>query len=49
MPKQKYIDKEFRAGSLRLIEIINEVIGEYSDQGYDLTLRQVYDQLVARN
>ena len=49
MPKQKYIDKEFRAGSLRLIEIINEVIKEYSDQGYDLTLRQVYYQLVARN
>lgn len=49
MPKQKYIDKEFRAGSLRLIEIINEVIEEYSDQGYDLTLRQVYYQLVARN
>lgn len=49
MPKQKYIDKEFRAGSLRLVEIINEVIEEYSDQGYDLTLRQVYYQLVARN
>lgn len=49
MPKQKYIDKEFRAGSLRLVEIINEVIEEYSDQGYNLTLRQVYYQLVARN
>jgi hypothetical protein len=33
---------------LNLIEKINGIIDEYEDQGYSLTLRQVYYQLVAR-
>lgn len=48
MPKIAYKSVNFRAESLRLIELINGVIEEYTDQGYDLTLRQVYYQLVAR-
>ena len=46
--KIKYKGINFRAESLRLIELINTVVDEYSDLGYDLTLRQVYYQLVAR-
>lgn len=38
----------FRQSSLDLINLINQVIDEYSAQGYELTLRQAYYQLVAR-
>lgn len=48
MPKVKYKDIAFRDKSLDLITLINDVIGEYSVQGYELTLRQAYYQLVAR-
>lgn len=48
MPKIKYKDINFRSESLRLISLVNSVIDEYDNQGYDLTLRQVYYQLVAR-
>lgn len=49
MPKYAYKEINFRPDSLRLINIINSVIDEYTAQGYDLTLRQVYYQLVARD
>jgi len=48
MPKISYIDKSFRRDKLQLIDKINEVIRKYIAQGYSLTLRQVYYQLVAR-
>lgn len=48
MPRIKYKDINFRDKSLELIDLINDVIGEYSLQGYELTLRQAYYQLVAR-
>lgn len=49
MAKIKYIDKKFRENSLLMIAYINEVIDEYQEKGYDLTLRQVYYQLVAKD
>lgn len=45
--KQKYIEKRFRQESLSMIDRVNHIIEEYSVKGYDLTLRQVYYQLVA--
>lgn len=48
MPKIQYKEIAFRQKSLELIELINGVIDEYSRQGYELTLRQAYYQLVAR-
>lgn len=48
MPKIKYVDINFRGKSLELIELVNQVVKEYDAQGYNLTLRQVYYQLVAR-
>lgn len=48
MPKICYVEKKFRSESLSLIDQINEVIDEYQAQGYSLTLRQCYYQLVAR-
>ena len=49
MPRIAYIDKNFRANSLELIEHVNGVVDEYRAQGYSLTLRQVYYQMVARD
>lgn len=49
MPKRQYKEINFRPDSLKLISTINGVIDEYTAQGYDLTLRQVYYQLVARD
>ena len=48
MPKRKYKEIKFQSKSLELIELVNRVIAEYDAQGYELTLRQVYYQLVAR-
>ena len=48
MPKIQYKEVNFRSKSLELIRLVNEVIGEYKAQGYELTLRQTYYQLVAR-
>lgn len=47
--KQKYIEKDFRPASLALIGTINDVCDDYERQGFTLTVRQLYYQLVARN
>lgn len=38
----------FHRNSLKLIGIIDEVVEDYKSQGYKLTIRQLYYQLVAR-
>ena len=48
MPKICYVKRNFKPENLELIQKINEVIEEYELQGYALTLRQCYYQLVAR-
>lgn len=48
MPKRQYKEINFQPKSLDLIHLVNSVIEEYEAQGYELTLRQVYYQLVAR-
>lgn len=47
--KIAYIDKNFKPDSLALIETANGIIDEYRAQGYDLTLRQLYYQMVSRD
>ena len=47
--KEKYIEHKFNAASLALIDLVNGIIVEYAGQGFDLTLRQLYYQLVARD
>lgn len=49
MPKIEYVPKNFRPASLALIEKIDSVVSDYERQGFSLTLRQVYYQLVARD
>jgi hypothetical protein len=43
-----YQEKTFRAKSLALIQLCNEIIEDFRSQGYELTLRQLYYQLVGR-
>lgn len=49
MTKQCYMDKRFKADTLALIDTINEIVDEYEAEGYVLTTRQLYYQLVARD
>lgn len=48
MPRRCYEQKNFRAATLTLIETANQIVNEYAAQGFDLTLRQLYYQFVAR-
>lgn len=43
-----YTPKKFGAAALEIIEQANAIIEEYESQGYNLTLRQLYYQFVAR-
>ena len=49
MPKICYVERKFEPGSLKLIQTANEIIEDYSAQGFDLTLRQLYYQFVSRD
>ena len=49
MPTIEYIDKTFQAKTLAMIEQANIIIDNYQAQGFSLTLRQLYYQLVSRN
>ncbi|MDR0767726.1 MAG: hypothetical protein LBE57_04735 [Methanosarcinales archaeon] len=49
MPKIEYVSKKFKDEKLELIAKVNDIVDEYERQGYSLTLRQVYYQLVARD
>ena len=47
--KQHFQDWKPSAESVSLLLRIDEVLGSYEQQGYKLTLRQLYYQLVARD
>ena len=47
--KIRYTDKNFRADTLKIISDANDIIEEYSLDGMDLTVRQLYYQFVARD
>ncbi len=44
-----YINKRISSDRLALIDEANVIIGEYQEQGYRITLRQLYYQFVSRN
>lgn len=48
MPKIRYVDKKIGASRLATIVKANQIIDEYRRQGFQLTLRQLYYQFVAR-
>lgn len=47
--KHCYIEKKFNEKNQALISLMNEIIYEYQTQGFVLTVRQLYYQLVARD
>lgn len=49
MPKILYTPKKFGEAALEKIRICNSIIDAYERQGFDLTLRQLYYQLVSRD
>ena len=49
MPKIKYRSIRLNPSSLFLVEVCNQVIADYQAQGFTLTLRQLYYQLVSRD
>jgi hypothetical protein len=49
MPREAYIEKRFSPRSLELIAVAERICRQYAEQGFDLTLRQLYYQFVARD
>ncbi|MCW2929931.1 MAG: uncharacterized protein JWM19_893 [Actinomycetia bacterium] len=49
MPKIAYAATNFSASSLEVIDHANQVCEDYAEQGYNLTLRQLYYQFVSRD
>lgn len=43
-----YKEKKFHAKSLALIQLCNEILADMESQGFSITLRQLYYQLVSR-
>jgi len=48
MAKIQYITKRLSDDKLDMIDKANTIIEEYQEAGYELTLRQLYYQFVAR-
>lgn len=46
--KECFVSKRFGAASQRIIDQANAIIDEYASRGFDLTLRQLYYQFIAR-
>lgn len=49
MPRIAYVEKNFSRSSLEIIATAERICREYAGQGFDLTLRQLYYQFVARD
>lgn len=47
--KEKFIDWKPSAESARLLDIVVDIINEYESDGYDLSLRQLYYQMIAQD
>ncbi len=47
--KEAFQHYNFTSATRRKIDLCNEIIDTYAAKGYDLTLRQLYYQLVARD
>jgi hypothetical protein len=48
MPRITYVAKNFRDNSLEIIQAADEICSDYANRGFNLTLRQLYYQFVAR-
>jgi len=46
---EQFIAKTFGCQASAMLDTINGILADYAEQGYDLSLRQLYYQLVTRN
>jgi hypothetical protein len=46
--KEQFISQKLNKTSLQMIAIVNQILDAYAAQGFDLSLRQLYYQLVAQ-
>ncbi len=49
MPEITYVNRNFSQDSLQVIGQARAICADYAEQGYDLTLRQLYYQFVSRD
>lgn len=49
MPRICYVEKRFAVSSRVIIDCADDIIEEYKEQGFNLTLRQLYYQFVSRD
>ncbi len=49
MPCECYVEKDFQPQTMAVIRQIRDIVQEYMEGGYTLTLRQLYYQFVARD
>lgn len=49
MPYLQYINKRFSSESQAIIDLADRICRQYQSQGYELTLRQLFYQMVSRN
>lgn len=49
MPKITYIERNFQPATLEIIDSANAVLAKYEKQGFNMTLRQVYYQMIAKD
>lgn len=47
--KESFIDRNFSSSSIETISLVNGILDEYDQQGYKLSLRQLYYQMVSRD
>lgn len=47
--RQQYVETNFRKDSVKLIQIMNHILADYKSQGYTVTVRQLYYQLVSKD
>ncbi len=47
--RELFVEKKFQSEALAMIARVNTILTDYEKQGYDLSLRQLYYQLVSRN
>jgi len=47
--KEFFVGKRFRTETLELIDLCNDILDNYAQQGFDLSLRQLYYQLVSKD
>lgn len=47
--KQTFVARSFSSSTQRMIDIVNGILTEYQEQGFRLSLRQLYYQLVSRS